>query len=237
MEVMEGYGNMAKLPLSRRLLKVFHPESIPAVGARFYNTISGTTMFQRNYDHVAQDILTYCPNGKILDIGTGPARLLIALHRHCPQLQLVGIDVSAPMVEKARDNIGAAGVLNEIEVKQAEAKNLPFEDGSFDAVVSTGSIHHWKEPRTCIAETYRVLKGGGHALLYDVVSDTPKDVIAESVVKFGRLRVLLFWLHSFEEPFYSREALEALAVSTPFCDVKTRWVGVLCCLTMRKQAA
>ena len=138
---------MAKLPFARRLLKVFHPETIHGLGTYFYNAISGTTMFQRNYDHVAQDILAYCPDGKILDIGTGPARLLIALHRHRPQLQLVSIDVSAAMVERARDNIGAAGLLGEIEVKQAKAKSLPFEDGSFDGVVSTGSIHHWKEPR------------------------------------------------------------------------------------------
>jgi ubiquinone/menaquinone biosynthesis C-methylase UbiE len=227
---------MPKLPFSRRLLKVFHPEAIPALGTYFYNAISGTTMFQRNYDHVARDILAYCPDGKILDIGTGPARLLIALHRHRPQLQLVGIDASAAMVERARDNIGAAGLLGEIEVKQAKAKSLPFEDCSFDGVVSTGSIHHWKEPRACIAEIYRVLKGESYALLYDVVSDTPKDVIAASAVNFGRFRVLLLWLHSFEEPFYSQEALEELAVSTSFCDTKTRWVGVLCCLTMRKPA-
>jgi len=221
----------------RRVLKAVHPEGIPGLGTRLYNAVSRTTIFQRHYELLARDILACCSTGRILDIGTGPAWLLIALHRLAPQLSLIGIDVSAAMVERARRNLEEAGLLGTIEVREAGAGHLPFRDESFEAVVSTGSIHHWKEPTACLLEAYRVLKPGGHALLYDVVADTPRDVLAENAARYGRLRMLLFWLHSFEEPFYDREEFEALATPTPFGRADMRWVGVLCCLALRKAAA
>lgn len=49
-----------------------------------------------------------------------------------------------------------------------------------------------------------------------------------------RLRVTLLWLHSFEEPFYDPQDLEALAAATKFREGQTKFVGILCCLVMRK---
>ncbi len=114
------------------------------------------------------------------------------------------------------------------------ARRLPFDSDSFDAVVSTGSLHHWKQPQECLAEIWRVLKPGGVALLYDLVKDTSPDVLAEAGRAFGRWRMFLLWLHSFEEPFYNSEAMLRLASSTAFEGVETRWVGLLCRLTLRK---
>jgi len=65
--------------------------------------------------------------------------LLLALQRALPNAQIVGVDISAAMVRKARKNMGQAGYSGLIEVKEAAAAALPFSDGSFDAVVSTGS--------------------------------------------------------------------------------------------------
>jgi hypothetical protein len=63
---------MAKLSPARRLIKIFHPEGIPWPGTTFYNAISETSIFQRHYELVARDILSYCSEGSILDVGTGP---------------------------------------------------------------------------------------------------------------------------------------------------------------------
>ena len=67
---------MAGLSPIRRLLKIFHPESIPWIGTILYNALMATALFQRHYDLVAQDILGYGREGSILDIGTGPGWLL-----------------------------------------------------------------------------------------------------------------------------------------------------------------
>lgn len=219
---------------ARRLLKIIHREGIPSPGTVFYNAISQTSLFQRNYELIAKDILSYCSEGRILDIGTGPGWLLVKLHHESPRLRLTGLDVSPSMVVRARKNMAEAGLSEVIEVREGNASHVPFSDNSFDTVVSTGSIHHWKNPTACLNEVYRVLKPGGFALMYDLVSDTPAAVLKETAYEFGRLRVLLFWLHSFEEPFYSSKDFELLAQPTLFKEGRTRFVGLMCCLILKK---
>ena len=68
---------MAKLSAMRRLMKLVHPEGIPWPGSVLYNAISSSAIFQRHYELAARDILSHCSQGTLLDIGTGPARLLM----------------------------------------------------------------------------------------------------------------------------------------------------------------
>ncbi len=225
---------MTSLSLPRRLLKRFHPEAIPWPGTIFYNAISATAAFQGNYALVAEHIAGFCSAGKILDIGTGPGRLLVQLHRLAPHVQPIGLDASPSMVAAARKNIAAARLSEKIKVKEGNANDLPFHDESFDGVVSTGSIHHWKEAVAGLDEAYRVLKPGKYALMYDVVSDTPASIFASASRQFGRVSTLLFWLHAFEEPFYTRRAFQALARASMFRRGRTEFVGLLCCLILQK---
>jgi ubiquinone/menaquinone biosynthesis C-methylase UbiE len=225
---------MAKLSLIRRLIKLIHPEGIPWPGSVFYNAISLSPIFQRHYELVADDILNYCRQGALLDIGTGPAQLLLKLHHCQPNLRLVGIDSSPAMVIKAKQNIAAAGLNKVIEIKKGSAQSIPFPDEHFDIVVSTCSMHHWKQPAVGLNEAYRVLKNGGFTLIYDLVSDTPSSILNETRLRFGRWKTTLFWLLGFVEPFYSQVGFEALAKSSFFKKSKTRFVGLLCCLILRK---
>ena len=114
------------------------------------------------------------------------------------------------------------------------ANALPFQDDSFDVVVSTGSIHHWKEPEKGLGEIFRFLKKGGYCLVYDLVSDTPKEVLRQMARQFGPLRMVFLWLHTFEEPFYTRENLILLAEKSPFGQGGTRFISVMCCLILKK---
>ena len=226
--------NMAKLSPMRRLMKLVHPEAIPWPGSVFYNAISSSAIFQKHYELATKNILGYCSQGILLDIGTGPARLLLKIHQESPNMRLVGIDSSSAMVTKARQNISAAGMSDAIEVKEGSADHIPFPDQSFDIVVSTASIHHWKEPTAGLNETYRVLKDGGYALIYDLVSDTPQSILDRTKREFGNWKTTLFWLHSFEEPFYSRKNFGALAQPTLFKQGQTQFLGLLCCLVLKK---
>jgi ubiquinone/menaquinone biosynthesis C-methylase UbiE len=130
------------------------------------------------------------------------------------------------MVAVARKNMVAHGLSNVIELKVGDASRMPFVEGSFDAVVSTGSIHHLKDPVAGLNDVYRVLKPGGHALMYDLVSDTPLSVLNDMAREFGRPRMALLWLHSFEEPFYTCKGFESLARFSSFKRARTRFVGV-----------
>ncbi len=227
-------ADVAKLSFSRRLLKAIHPEGIPRLGAALYNQISATGLFQRQYALIARDILSYKSGGSLLDIGTGPGWLLIHLQQLAPGLRGIGIDVSPAMVSKARHRIAAAGLADRIWVGEGRAKQLPFATGVFDTVVSTASLHHWKDPTAGLQEAYRVLRPGGYALLYDLVRDTPAAILAEMGREWGRLKMLLLWLHGFEEPFYSQAEFARLACPSAFTESRTRFVGVLCCLILQK---
>jgi ubiquinone/menaquinone biosynthesis C-methylase UbiE len=222
---------------ARKLLKIFHPEGIPWPATIFYNAMSATNIFQCNYELVAKDIVNYCPEGRIVDIGTGPGWLLMKLYEQSSKLRVTGVDVSSGMVSKARKNIKQVGLSDVIEMKQGSADALPFDDKTFDVVVSTGSIHHWKKPETGLNEVYRILKPGGYALIYDIVSDTPKAVLQDAKRQFGRFRMFMLWIHAFEEPFYSTKEFEILPQSTLFKKGHVRFVGVLCCLTMKKESS
>ena len=93
----------------RDFLRRFHPEGIPWPGSALYNVLSQTEVFSKHYDLVAGHVGSYCGAGStLLDIGTGPGWLLLALHRSVPELKLVGVDISPAMVAAARENMKRA---------------------------------------------------------------------------------------------------------------------------------
>jgi SAM-dependent methyltransferase len=192
----------------RQFIKRFHPEGIPWPGSLVYNAVSGTEIFRRHYELVAEDVAGYGPAERILDIGTGPGHLLFALRKVFPDTALVGVDISPAMVIQARRNVKARGQESGIEFRTASAEALPFADGAFDRIVSTGSLHHWKDSICALSEAHRVLKVDGYALIYDLVRDVPKEVYEEARKQFGGFRLGLLWLHSFEEPFLNAEEME-----------------------------
>lgn len=217
-------------------LKRMHPEGIPWPGTVLYNALSRSRIFQDHYRLLGEDIAAHCQEGCILDIGTGPGRLLLSLHRHCPSVRLVGVDVSSGMARKAQENVCRAGLCKMIHILAAPAQHLPFADESFDAVVSSGTLHHWKDPAAGLNEVYRVLRADGWALMYDLVKDTPPEILQGLTKAHGRFRVRLLQLHSFEEPFHTVGDFASLTGATPFGRGQVRFVGALCCLSLTKPA-
>ncbi|MBU2488028.1 MAG: class I SAM-dependent methyltransferase [Proteobacteria bacterium] len=219
------------LSIPRRILKRFHPEGIPWPMSRVYNALSSMEIFQHHYELCARDVAAIQRTGRLLDVGTGPGWLLGHLAREAPGLELVGLDVSPAMVKQAGKNLGG-----QARMELGNAEDLPFEDGFFDVVVSTGSMHHWKDPVKGLDEIHRVLAPGGRALVYDLVTHTPREILKQAAGRFGRMRVILLWLHSFEEPFYSPADMAELAEKSAFRQGEASFVGVMCRLVMEKEA-
>jgi ubiquinone/menaquinone biosynthesis C-methylase UbiE len=218
----------------RRFLRRVHVEGIPWPGSVLYNAVSRTEVFRKHYALVADHVGSFRRTGSLLDIGTGPGWLLLALRRSLPEMRLVGVDISPAMVATARENMKKAGDDPAIDLRIAAAEEMPFPDDTFDVVVSTGSLHHWKHPPAALNEAHRVLKTGGCALIYDLVRNLPPAVAKAVRREYGSLRMLMFWLHSFEEPFYSPRDMEALVQDTSFESADIQFVGALCCLILRK---
>jgi len=218
----------------RQYIRSFHPEGIPWPGSVLYNALSSTKIFFRHYELVADEVARYGEVAHLLDIGTGPGRLLLAIGKILPEAELIGVDISSAMVAQAKRNVETYGQGLHIEVRVADVNALPFADETFDRVISTGSLHHWKDPLRALSEVHRVLKVNGYALLYDLVRDMPKAVCEEIRARFGGFRFVLLWLHSFEEPFLKAEEMDALGRRTAFVVEETKFTGAFCCLVLRK---
>ena len=108
-------------------------------------------------------------DARILEVGCGPGLLSIEL-ASAHDLDVTGLDLDPAMIERAESN--APGPLA-VGARQpafvvADVAALPFDDGSFDRVISTFSMHHWSDKTRGMEEIARVLAPGGRALIWDL---------------------------------------------------------------------
>lgn len=117
---------------------------------------------------VEKRLLTLLPPGRVagelLDIGTGTGRVLELFGKQ--GVKGVGVDLSLDMLRVARANLAKAG-LADAHVRQADMYRLPFEAGSFAAVVFHQVLHFADDPAAALAEAARVLAPGGRLVAVD----------------------------------------------------------------------
>ena len=109
------------------------------------------------------------PGEKVLDIGCGPGTLaLLAKERVGPDGEVYGIDPSPEMIELAQQKAAAAS--SDVRFQTGVAEDLPFPDGTYDAVLSSLMLHHLPDdlkPRA-LKEVARVLRPGGRLFAVDM---------------------------------------------------------------------
>ena len=115
-------------------------------------------------------------NEKVLDVGCGGGLLLNGAAKRLTTGQAIGIDIWAPHTgggnyDLLMKNAKAEGVADKIQFKQADVRDLPFEDESFDVILSSGALHHisheMPDHEKAIKEMLRVLKPGGRIAVFD----------------------------------------------------------------------
>lgn len=111
----------------------------------------------------AVERLQAAPGERILDLATGTGWASRALAARSPRIQIVGVDIADQMLETARRT--AIGLDLPIEYRVGDAEALPFETGSFDAVVSTFGVMFASQPEVAAAELARVVRPGGRVAL------------------------------------------------------------------------
>jgi ubiquinone/menaquinone biosynthesis C-methylase UbiE len=175
-----------------------------------YDRYLGPLFFAENADAMAAR-LTVRPGMRVLETACGTGivteRLLARL---AGQGSLVATDLNEPMLAYAAAKLsGRPGV----EWRPADATHLPFDDGSFDAVVCQFGLMFFPDKAAGIREAARVLKPGGHFLVsvWDRLEDNPVPRIThETVATF---------FPSDPPQFYT------IPFSLHDVDVVTRWLG------------
>ena len=122
--------------------------------------------------HDAAAELGTLPAGtRVLDVPTGSGVALRGL-RPGQGVDLVAADISATMLERARATAARLGVADQVTPAVVDVGELPFDDGSFDLVVSFTGLHCFPDPHRAIGEMVRVLAPGGAITGSSLLTDT-----------------------------------------------------------------
>jgi ubiquinone/menaquinone biosynthesis C-methylase UbiE len=110
-------------------------------------------------------ILNQIDGGVVLDAATGRGEFINILKQYLKSYtQIIGVDYS----EKSAAYAQKLFPENNVEIYRMNLENLPYEDGHFDTVCTSNSLHHFENLDNVLAEMLRVLKPGGTFILTEM---------------------------------------------------------------------
>ncbi|MEJ2602327.1 MAG: metalloregulator ArsR/SmtB family transcription factor [Gammaproteobacteria bacterium] len=125
------------------------------------------TPAERGLHRAVLDALLTAPVGRLLDIGTGSARMLKLLGRRASRA--VGVDTDAGKRLQARAELAVAGLGN-CSIRPGDAHGLDFPAGSFDTVILDELLGRSESPDRVVVEAARVLAPGGRLIVIEALS-------------------------------------------------------------------
>jgi demethylmenaquinone methyltransferase / 2-methoxy-6-polyprenyl-1,4-benzoquinol methylase len=115
------------------------------------------------------------PADTVLDVATGTAAVALELVRRTG-CRVVGVDQSPEMLAAGRGRVQRAGLADRIELRQAQAEALPFEDAAFDALTFTYLLRYVDDLSATLQELARVVRPGGPLAMLEF--HVPRNAIA-----------------------------------------------------------
>jgi ubiquinone/menaquinone biosynthesis C-methylase UbiE len=150
-----------------------------------------------------------------LDVGCGPGQFTILIAERDPGAEVWGIDLAPTMIELARRHAAESPAASRLHFEVADVAKLPFPDGHFDAVVSSGSIKHWPDQVGALREIHRVVAPGGRVFIGEMNRLAPPAAIATQRTRLRHWLFRLIYPRVFTKAMSPDEARSVFAAS-PF---------------------
>ena len=113
------------------------------------------------------------PGERVVDAGSGAGfDSFVAAHFVGPEGRVVGIDMTAEMLEKSRATADGLGLAH-VEFREGFLESMPVEDGGADVLISNGVFNLCPDKRAVFSEVRRVLRPGGHLQFADIANGRP----------------------------------------------------------------
>ncbi len=149
--------------------------NMPSFAARLYDNLTSVRGVNKSFEEISEFIGNILKQGRLLDIGTGPGRLIHEIHKVNPQIELYGLDISASMIEVAKQNL--INVQN-VDLRLGNVNHTDYPDNFFDCIVSTGSYYNWDNPVEGIDEIFRILNSGKTSYIFETHKDYDRELVS-----------------------------------------------------------
>ena len=107
----------------------------------------------------------------VLDVGCGAGNYTLKLLERLPNLNAMLIDLSQPMLDRARERVGRQGV-GSIRIAQADVRTIDLGEGQFDIILAAAVLHHLRDEAEWVSvfsKLHRCLRPGGSIWISDLV--------------------------------------------------------------------
>ena len=122
--------------------------------------------FQEALAALPQLVADLSHGGRVVDVHCGGGRWLIAMARRFPGLELVGVEVEADSVARARAAVADEGLSDRIEIREAKATE-PGSAGAFDLAYFQYALHQMRDAPQVLRAAWEALRPGGRLLVLD----------------------------------------------------------------------
>ncbi|GAA2090672.1 methyltransferase domain-containing protein [Streptomyces albiaxialis] len=116
----------------------------------------------------------------VLDVGCGTGRTALLAARRAPRGRVLGVDLSAPMLERARADAEAAGLAGRVAFEQGDAQVHPWGEGGFDVAISRGGVMFFADLVAGFAHIREALRPGGRFAAVLAVRPDPEGAYARA---------------------------------------------------------
>jgi tRNA (cmo5U34)-methyltransferase len=151
---------------------------------RFSNSDSGNTAQMdsvMSMTLIAEAAALVTPHAKsVLDVGCGGGNYVLKLLEYSPALDVTLLDLSQPMLERARNRVQQAGA-GAITLMQGDIRAVDIGREQYDIIVASAILHHLREEtewELVFAKLYQALKPGGSLWIYDLVEQAIPELNA-----------------------------------------------------------